>query len=292
MLAAKAAEDGAQIICFHELCLTGYTWLRHLSKIQLFELAEDTSNSKSITKLTSIARQLDVAILAGLVEQEKGKIYNTFVCVTRDGLIAKHRKLHPFISPYLSAGDNYTVFELFGTKCGILICYDNNVIENVRATALLGAEVLFAPHVTGCTPSPMPGRGYVDSQLWRNREHDPVSLRLEFEGRKHRKWLLRWLPTRAYDNGIYIIFANPIGMDDDQLKGGASMIIDPFGDILAECRDLENQVVTAFCTAEKIEKSGGYRYRKARRPELYGEILSTQHNSRTEPVWLQHKDAP
>mgnify|MGYP006282484645 CR=1 FL=1 len=287
-LAAKAAEEGAKIICFHELCITGYTWLRHLRESDLFELAEHIPESKSITALTSIARQLDIAILAGLVEKEKSRLYNTVVCVTRDGLVAKHRKLHPFISSYLSAGDNYAVFDLFGIKCGILICYDNNVIENVRATALLGVEVLFAPHVTGCTPSPMPGRGYVDPALWYNRENDPVSLRLEFDGRKHREWLLRWLPARAYDNGIYVIFSNPIGMDDGQLKGGASMIIDPFGDILAECRELDDQVVIALCTTGKIEKSGGYRYRRARRPELYGTILSARHNSETKPVWLKN----
>jgi predicted amidohydrolase len=58
------------------------------------------------------------------------------------------------------SGNEYVVFDLLGWKCGMLICYDNNVIENVRATTLLGAEILFAPHVTMCTPSPMPGRGF------------------------------------------------------------------------------------------------------------------------------------
>ena len=48
-------------------------------------------------------------------------------------------------------------FEIKGWKCGILICYDNNIIENVRATALLGADIIFMPHVTMCTPSLAPG---------------------------------------------------------------------------------------------------------------------------------------
>jgi predicted amidohydrolase len=47
---------------------------------------------------------------------------------------------------------------------------------------------------------------------------------------------MKWLPARAYDNAVYVVFSNPIGMDDDQLKNGCSMIIDPFGDVIAECR--------------------------------------------------------
>ena len=285
-LTSAAANQGARIVCFHELCVTGYSWLRNLSRAEIFAVAEDVPDGESVRTLTALAQKYNVAILAGLLEKEDDRIYNTFVCVTGEGLIAKHRKLHPFISPFLAPGGSYTVFDIYGTTCGILICYDNNVIENVRATALLGAEVLFAPHVTGCTPSPMPGRGFVDPQLWENRQRDPAPLRLEFDGRKNREWILRWLPARAYDNGMYVVYANPIGMDDDQLKGGGSMILDPFGDALTECRDLNDQVVTTLCTAEKISESGGYRYRQARRPELYGDVLSAQHNSQTKPVWL------
>lgn len=284
-LTANAVRLGARVVCLHELCVTGYSWLRRLSREQLFALAEEVPGV-SVDRLVHMARKYNVALLAGLLEKEQNRLYNTFVCLTGEGLVAKHRKLHPFISPYLSAGESYTIFDLYGTRCGILICYDNNVIENVRATALLGAEVLFAPHVTGCTPSPMPGRGYVDPALWHKRHVDPVSLRRELDGRKNREWLLRWLPARAYDNGIYIVYANPIGMDDDQLKGGGSMILDPFGDILAECRELGDQIVSARCTADKIAQSGGYRYRNARRPELYGQILAAKHHSITRPVWM------
>ncbi len=174
-----------------------------------------------------------------------------------------------------------------GCKCGILICYDNNVIENVRATTLLGAEIIFMPHVTGCTPSPMPGRGWVDLKLWDNRDKDPDALRKEFDGPKGRGWLMRWLPARAYDNGIYAVFSNPIGLDDDQLKNGNSMILDPYGEILAECRSLGDEVVVATCTPEKLKLAGGYRYRSARKPDLYGDILSKNHVSVTKVEWMK-----
>ena len=96
---------------------------------------------------------------------------------------------------------------------------------------------------------------------------------------------MRWLPARAYDNGIYTVFSNPIGMDDDQLKNGNSMILDPYGEIIAECRSFDDEVVVAYCTGEKLRLAGGQRYRKARRPELYGHILGMKNDSTTEVEW-------
>jgi predicted amidohydrolase len=289
-LSAKAAAQGAKVIAFHECSITAYTFARHLSREQMLDLAELIPEGESVQKLVAIAQEFDIAILAGLFEKDKeDHLYKAYICVDKTGLVAKYRKLHPFINPYLTAGNQYVVFELLGWKCGILICYDNNIIENVRATVLLGADIIFMPHVTMCTPSTRPGAGFVNPELWENRENDPTSLRLEFDGMKGRAWLMKWLPSRAYDNGIYVVFSNPIGIDDDQLKNGCSMILDPFGDILAECRNLGNDVVTATLTPEKLTQAGGFRYRKARRPELYGEIIAQPHISEQRVVWL-HED--
>jgi len=286
-LSKKAAAEGSQVIAFHECSITGYTFARHLSKEQMLELAEIIPTGESILRLTEIAKQNGIVILAGLFEKdENDNLYKAYVCVDKNGLVAKFRKLHPFINPYLAPGDGYCVFDLYGWKCGILICYDNNIIENVRATALLGADIIFMPHVTMCTPSTRPGAGFVDPKLWANRETDPTSLRLEFDGMKGRGWLMKWLPARAYDNGIYAIFSNAIGMDDDQLKNGCSMVIDPFGDILAECRLLDDSFVTATITPEKLTQAGGRRYIKARRPALYRDIIGQDHQPEQKVVWL------
>lgn len=288
-LAGAAAAEGAKAIAFHECSITGYTFARHLSREQMLELAEPIPGGASLERLRQIAERHDMAILAGLFEKDADeKLYKAYVCVDKNGLVARYRKLHPFINPYLSPGMEYCVFDLNGWKCGILICYDNNVVENVRATALLGAQVIFMPHVTMCTPSPRPGAGFVEPALWENRVSDPTSLRLEFDGPKGRMWLMKWLPSRAWDNGIYLVFANPIGMDDDQLKNGCSMIIDPHGDIIAECRKLDNDYVTATLEPEKLTQAGGYRYTKARRPELYRDIIGQPNVSEQKVVWL-HK---
>lgn len=145
-------------------------------------------NGPSTQELISTARSTSLTILAGLFEKETDphfkieKIYNTYLCVSGDGLLANRRKLHPFIARHLSAGAAYAVFEMHGWRAGVLICYDNNVVENVRATALLGADILFAPQVTMCTLSPRPGAGFVEPVLWATRERDLTSLRAEFEG--------------------------------------------------------------------------------------------------------------
>lgn len=290
-LAGHAAGEGAKIVAFHECCLSGYSFARKVSLNQLLEIAEPVPGP-TVQRLIEIARRLNIILLAGLFEKDpEGKIYNSYLCVDGQQILACHRKLHPFIHPDLSPGQSYTVFDCLGWRMGILICYDNNIIENVRATALLGADVIFMPHVTMCTPSTRPGSGFVDPALWENREQDPTSLRLEFDGMKGRSWLMKWLPARAYDNGIYVVFSNPIGMDDDQLKNGCSMIIDPFGDVVAECRKLDDDVVCASLFADRLQASGGYRYRKARRPELYGTVIGRNHVSEQKVAWLQTDDS-
>ena len=288
-LSAQAAAHGCHAVAFHECSVTGYTFASRLSRDELLAVAEPVPDGPSTQALVQIARDSGIVVLAGLFERDgDDRVYNTYVCVDGAGrLLARHRKLHPFISAHLSVGDGYIVFNLLGWKAGILICYDNNVVENVRATVLLGAEVLFAPHVTMCTPSTRPGAGFVDVKLWDKRESDPTSLRAEFDGLKGRAWLMKWLPARAYDNGIYVVFSNPIGMDDDQLKNGCSMVLDPFGDVVAECRELGEGMAVAACPREKLTMAGGFRYRKARRPQLYSHIVGADHEADLAVAWMK-----
>jgi hypothetical protein len=75
-------------------------------------------------------------------------------------------------------------------------------------------------------------------------------------------------------------------MDDDQLKNGNSLILDPFGDVLAECKNFEDDFVIGVCTRNKLELAGGFRYRRARKPELYATIIGKAHTSVQKVVWL------
>lgn len=293
-LTRRAVERGAEVVSFHECSISAYSFVQTFSQAQLAEIAEPVPDGPSTRRLIEIAREFRVPVLAGLFERDGDRLHNTYVCVTGDGLVARFRKLHPFVNPHLTPGDEYVVFDLLGCKCGILICYDNNLVENVRMTAMRGAEIIFMPHVTGCLPSVMPGRGTVDPALWQNRERDPVPLRTELNGPKGRGWLMRWLPARAYDNGVYAVFTNPIGLDDGEVRNGNAMILDPFGEVLAECTELEDDIAVGLCAAEKLSLASGRRYIRARRPELYGKLAEPSNEPAvTEPGWkLRWREAP
>ena len=288
VLARQAVAAGAAIVSFHECCITGYTFLQTLTREQLLTLAEPVPDGPSTQQLLALSRSLGAALLAGLIEQEGETLYNCYVAVTPEGTLHKHRKLHAFISPHLSSGSQFEVFDLCGVRAALLTCYDNNLVENPRIVALKGAEVIFAPHVTCGLPSAMPGRGTIDRKLWDNRQRDPVSLRLEFTGPKGRGWLMRWLPARAYDNGVYYIFTNAVGVDHDTIKTGGAMILDPFGEVLVEATALGDDVVVGLCTAEKLDLSSGRRFLRARRPDLYGRLtepLPAGQKPITNPGW-------
>lgn len=288
-LTRRAADQGAEIACFHECSITAYTFLQTLNRDELLSVAEPVPDGPSTRELIAIARECGVVVMAGLIEADSdGRMFKCYVVVGPDGYITKFRKLHPFINPHITPGSGYHVIDLLGVKVGFLICYDNNLPENVRATALLGAEVIVMPHVTGCTPSTMPGRGPVDRALWDNRDRDPVRLRQEFQGPKGRGWLMRWLPARCWENGVFGVFANNIGVDHDTIKPGLAMVLDPHGEVVVESQALGDDVVVGLLTAEAFETASGRRYLRARRPELYGPLVEPHppgHRPVTEPGW-------
>ena len=158
-------------------------------------------------------------------------------------------------------------------KVGFLICYDNNLPENVRVTTLLGAEVIVMPHVTGCTPVPDAGPrdrgpGALGQPPARPRPACARSSRVPRDA----GWLMRWLPARAWENGVFAVFANNIGRDFDTIKPGLAMILDPIGEVIVESQALDDDVVVGLLTADALEQSPGRRYLRARRPELYGKL--------------------
>ena len=267
-----ASEESVDLLVFPEMCITGYWHVRHLSRDEVLKLAEPVPEGSSSQKLLGLAAKHKMTIGAGLIEKsEDGTLYNTYLIAMPDGSHAFHRKLHCFISDHMSSGNNYTVFEIpQGAKVGVLTCYDNNIIENVRITKLLGAEILLAPHQTGGCHSPSPRcMGRIDPQLWINRLKDPQAIEKEFRGPKGRDWLMHWLPSRAHDNGLFLIYSNGVGLDDDEVRTGNAMILDPYGDILDETCKAGDDMVTANLDPEILHMCTGKRWISSRRPELY-----------------------
>jgi predicted amidohydrolase len=272
---AQAAAREAQLIAFPECCISGYWHLRHLSRDELEALAEPVPDGPASQALIATAREQGMTIGAGLVERDpQGRLYNSYVVAMPDGRFAVHRKLHVFVNEHLSPGSEYTVFDTpHGCRVGVLICYDNNIVENARITALMGAEILLAPHQTGGCASGSPhGMSRIDVELWENRSQDPEALAAEFRGDKGRGWLMRWLPSRAHDNGMFLIFSNGVGRDDNEVRTGNAMILDPYGRTLAESVALGDDLVIADLDASLRDRSTGARWMRARRPELYGPL--------------------
>ena len=272
---AQAAAQGVRLVIFPECNLTGYWFIRNLSVEQLAALAEPIPDGPSSRRLSALARRHGLTIGAGLVEAAGGGVFhNSYLVALPDGTLHRHRKIHSFEHLAIRPGSELTVFDLpEGFRAGVLICYDCNLIENVRMTALRGAEILIAPHQTGGVRSRNPHlMGLIDRQLWERRHEAPEEIEREFRSEKGRGWLMRWLPSRAHDNGLFLIFSNGVGVDDDEIRTGNAMILDPYGRILTETWQAADAMVVADLDASMLTDATGRKWIRARRPELYGPL--------------------
>jgi predicted amidohydrolase len=268
----QAVAAGVRLVVFPECCLTGYWFIRKLSVEQLAALAEQIPNGPSSRRLSDLARRHRITVGAGLIEvTEAGVFHNSYIVALPDGAVHCHRKLHAFEHAAIRSGADYTVFDLpDGFRAAVLICYDCNLIENVRIAALRGAEILIAPHQTGGVRSRDPNlMGLIDRKLWDNRHNHPEAIEREFRGDKGRGWLMRWLPSRAHDNGLFLIFSNGVGVDDDEIRTGNAMILDPYGRTLAETWKADDAMVVAELDANLLARATGRKWIRARRPDLY-----------------------
>ncbi|MCG3180642.1 MAG: (R)-stereoselective amidase [Phycisphaerae bacterium] len=272
---SRAADAGAHVVTFPECCISGYWHLRKLSRKELLALAEPVPAGPASQRLGELAVKHKAIVGAGLVElADDGKMYNSYVVATPEGQFHCHRKIHMFISEHLTCGSQYTVFDTAaGWRLGVLTCYDNNIVENGRMMGLAGVDLLLAPHQTGgCASRSKHTMGVVSRKIWDNREADPSAIEAEFKGDKGRAWILRWLPSRAHDNGMFIAFSNGVGPDDDEVRTGNAMILDPYGRILAETWRARDAMVTADLDPDLLEGCTGRRWIQTRRPDLYAPL--------------------
>jgi predicted amidohydrolase len=268
----RAAQGNVRLILFPECCVTGYWFIRNLSVETLTQIAEPIFDGPSTRRLRALSKRFGMTIGAGLVESgPAGEFFNSYVVAMPDGRAQRHRKLHAFEHPSIRSGSDFTVFDIpDGFRVGVLICYDCNIIENVRLTALQGAEILLAPHQTGGCRSRNPHlMGVIDRRVWEERHTNPEAIERELRSEKGRGWLMRWLPSRAHDNGLFLVFSNGVGIDDDEVRTGNAMILDPYGRILAETWKAGDDMVIADLDASLLAESSGRRWMRARRPRLY-----------------------
>jgi len=166
-LIKEAAQQGAQIICTQELFKSRYfcqseDW-RH------FDLAEEINeNSASVQKLSKLANELDIVLIASLFEKRATGLYhNTTVVLDTDGsFLGKYRKMHIPDDPhyyekfYFTPGDlGYKVFKTKYADIGVLICWDQWYPEAARLLGLKGVEIIFIPTAIGYS-TPEEGTSY------------------------------------------------------------------------------------------------------------------------------------
>ena len=272
----RAAAEGCRAVAFPEHCISGYMCMAPLNESEMVALADEIPAGKTVATLKRIAAENKINVLAGTLEidnTEGGNLYNTYVIVSPEGRVERYRKLHPFVSEYMKPGREYLLWDMAGWRAGSLICYDSNLWENWRVLQIRGAQIVFCPHQTGGFDIPCAGMGKIDVELWKNRDKDPEAIRKELEGPKGYSWITKWLPSRAYDAGAFVVFSNGVGIDGpDEVRTGCAMIIDPHGIILDSTTAAGDDMVVAELDPAGLELNLGKAHFRARRPELYGEI--------------------
>lgn len=176
-LAREAAKLGADVVCTPEGFLEGYAISdKSLKPDEYKALCEEIFNGPYVSRISALAKELGIYIVAALAEKDSKRQYNAAIIVSPEGKIAgKHRKVHNADDePYNTTGTKFEVFPLRFGRAGMMICYDRQMPESARLLATKGAEVIFTP------AAGMYG-GINDTMMI----------------------------TRAYENSVYIIFAHP-----------------------------------------------------------------------------------
>ena len=237
----KAAAAGANVICFPEMSLTGYS-----NHPDMALLAEPVPGHSSDT-LTALARKEAILILAGLAEKgENGCVHASHIAVAPDGLLGVYRKLHiaPPEQAMYTPGEEIPVFTYQGMTFGIQLCYDAHFPELSTRMAVQGAEVIFVPHAS------------------------PRGRAIE----KHRSWM-RHLPARAYDNSLFVIACNQTGDNEKGLNfPGNAVVIGPSGHILDEWTSGEEALHIFELKSDELQRVRDNRmhfFLPNRRPDLF-----------------------
>jgi N-carbamoylputrescine amidase len=237
----QAVSEGADLVCFPELNLTGYS-VREVAH----SVAEPVPGPLS-DAVVQLSRETGVVILAGLVEKgQDGSIFTSQLVVTGQGLQGVYRKCHlsPFEQSLYSSGNALPVFHFREATFGIELCYDTHFPELSTLLTLKGAEILFCLHA-----SP---RGTPEE--------------------KQRSWM-RHLTARAYDNGVFVVACNQTGDNNDGLEfPGLAFALNPSGEVIDE--DIsgdEGILITDLSAAElaHVRENRMRHFLPNRRPELY-----------------------
>lgn len=243
-----AAGKGAKLVVFPECALSGYMYA---SRSEAWPCTE-TVPGPATEAIAALCSELKVFMVAGLLEKDGTKCYNTAVLVGPEGLIGRYRKNHlPYlgIDRYLDPGNEpFKVYPTAIGNIGLFICYDCTFPESARVMSLAGADILVLP-----TNWPQ-GRVIVPQHI---------------------------IITRAFENKVHLAAVDRVGTERGARFLGLSKIVNAWGETLAAAGQENEEIiygeVNLLEAREKhvIIKPGEFEadFFHDRRPELYGKIV-------------------
>ena len=239
--AQASAAQGANLLILPEMFLSGY----NIGPPAVQRLAEP-ADGPAAQQIAQIARETGVAVLYGYPERAENAVFNAAQLIDSSGRrLANHRKSHLFGSidrNAFSAGTASTVVELDGLRLGILICYDVEFPENVRLLALAGVDFVAVP----------------------------TALMQPYE------FITRTLvPARAYENQVFLAYANRCGQEQELHYLGQSCIIAPDGRELARAGRGEALIVAELDHSLQQQSRQINTYLADRRPALYQPLTTS-----------------
>jgi len=265
----EAARAGANVVCLPELFRAQYFCQRE--DAALFDIAESIPGP-STERLTAIAREEKIAIVASLFERRAPGLYhNTAAILESDGTIAGlYRKMHIPDDPlyyekyYFTPGDmGFRNWQLGAGDVGVLVCWDQWYPEGARITSLMGSNVLFYPTAIGWHPGEKAEFGEAQYDAWQTIQR-----------------------SHAIANGVFVGAVNRVGHENGDVRGnraageglefwGGSFIADPFGRVIAQASHDKEEILIGEVDLKLIEETRrNWPFLRDRRIDAYAPIAN------------------
>ena len=263
-LIEQARDAGARLLALPEACLGGY--LSHLEGTQGPGAGDEgppalDPDGPEIRRLAALAG--DLVVCAGYCEADGDDRYNSAVCVTGDGVLGRHRKVHQPLREDASyaAGDRFAAFDTPAGRLGMMICYDKAFPEAARTLALDGAEVvacLSAWPAARTNPAP-------------DLAQDRWTRRFDLFDR-----------ARALENQVVWVSANQAGEFGSMRFVGSAKVVDPGGDVLASTGTAAGMAVAELDVAAALDGARrAMAHLRDRRPQAYTPVGASAARSET-----------
>lgn len=256
--AGRAAAGGADLLLAPEMFLTGYNIGREVARAKA-----EPADGPSARRARGIARAHDIGLCYGYPERDEGgAVYNSSLLLGRDGApLLNYRKTHLFGDldrAMFVPGDGATELATFaGYRIGMLICYDVEFPEAARALALAGADLVLVPTAN-------------------MKPYDAVSLFV--------------VPARAFENELFVAYANRCGVEGELDYMGLSCVGNPMGGNLALGGDGEELLFADLDPARLKAARALNAHVPDRRPEVYARQMGSGRRRSRKPHAHQKKN--